>query len=171
MNCYDDLRRLMNDWNGVVQDDVCLVVIGGWSKAARPPVLAGKRQLGESCELTVRRKRHEMGSLPSGIVAVPYIVEEERDVQAFVEECTGDDGLLVGPRWALERWHKQPCGLRARRFRGRPVDPDESDESEVCLDLMKSEATATKAAKRVWAVLDVGILARRSILGPSDVSH
>ena len=180
---YDVYQCLMDYWDEVMQDDVYLVVTDGWSEAARPRVLVGKRQAGESPDLTVRRTKYKMDLLPPGLVAGRNFSEEQREVElllaeqerigreleAFVEEHTGEDGLLDGATTDAGNVTQAAVRARLRKIRGGG-DPDECDALEVCLDLMKAEAKAKRAAKEARALLDAEILARYATLTRSEIA-
>ena len=181
---YDVYQCLMDYWDELMQDDVYLVVTGGWSEAARPRVLVGKRQAGESPDLTVRRTKYKMDLLPPGLVAVRYFSEEQREVEfllaeqeriaremeAFVEENTGEDGLLGGATTDAGNVTQAVVRARLREVRSGGGDSDERDTLEVCLDLMKAEAKAKRAAKEARALLDAEILARYATLTRSEIA-
>ena len=181
---YDVYQCLMDFWDEVMQADVYLVVTGGWLEAARPRVLVGKRQAGESADLTVKRTKYGMDLLPPDLVASRYfaygqrevkllLAEQERigrEVEAFVEENTGEDGLLDSATTDAGKVTQTAVRTRLREIRDGPADPDESDVLEVCLDLMKAHGKAKRAAKDAQVKLDTEILARYATLGPSEVA-
>ena len=181
---YDVYQCLMDYWDEVMQDDVYLVVTDGWSEAARPRVLVGKRQAGESPDLTVKRTKYKMDLLPPGLVAGRYFSEEERvvefliaeqdrigrEVEAFVEENTGEDGLLDGATTDAGNVTQAAVRARLKEIRGGDGDPDERDTLEVCLDLMKAEAKAKRATKEARTLLDAEILARYASLTPPEIA-
>ena len=109
---YDVYQCLMDYWDEVMQDDVYLVVTEGWTEAARPRVLVPVKGKGtaEAPDLTVNRKKYRMDLVPPGLVVARYLAtvqaevdrlrtEEERiarELAEFVEEYSGEDGLLEG---------------------------------------------------------------------------
>ncbi len=181
---YDVYQCLMDYWDEVMQDDVYLVVTDGWSEAARPRMLVGKRQAGESPDLTVKRTKYKMDLLPPGLVAGRYFSEEERvvefliaeqdrigrEVEAFVEENTGEDGLLDGATTDAGNVTQAAVRARLKEIRGGDGDPDERDTLEVCLDLMKAEAKGKRAAKEARTLLDAEILPRYATLTRSEIA-
>ncbi|MYC90009.1 MAG: SAM-dependent DNA methyltransferase [Gemmatimonadetes bacterium] len=181
---YDVYQCLMDYWDEVMQDDVYLVVTDGWSEAARPRVLVGKRQAGESPDLTVRRTKYKMDLLPPGVVAGRYFAEEQREVEfllaeqdrigreveAFVEENTAEDRSLDGATTDAGNVTQAAVRRRLKEIRGDSGDPDERDALEVCLDLMKAEAKAKRAAKDARASLDAETLARYATQTPSEIA-
>ncbi|MDE0102751.1 MAG: class I SAM-dependent DNA methyltransferase [Bryobacterales bacterium] len=181
---YDVYQCLMDYWDAVMQDDVYVVVTVGWSEAARPQVLVGKRQAGESSDLTVRRMKYKMDLLPPDLVAARYCAAEQREValllaererigrevEGFVEEHTGEDGLLDGATTNTGKVTQAAVRARLKEVRGGSGDPDERGALELCLDLMKTHAKAKRVVKTAQAKLDAGVLARYAELGAAEVS-
>ena len=182
---YDVYQCLMDYWDEVMQDDVYLVATGGWSEAARPRVLVGKQQAGESPDLTVRRTKYKMDLLPPDLVSARYFADGQREVELlvaererigrevseFVEENTGEGGLLDGATTDAGNVTLAAVRRRLKKIRGGSGDPEERDALEVCLDLMKAEAGAKKAAKDARALLDAKILARYATLTRSEIAE
>ena len=182
---YDVYQCLMDYWDEVMQDDVYLVVTNGWVEAVRPRVLAGgKGQPAESPDLTVKRTKYRMDLLPPSFVAARYFADAQRDVErlraeqerigreveAFVEEHTGEDGMLDGAKTDAGNVTQAAVRARLKEIRGERGDPDERDALEACLDLMKALAKAKKAAKNAQAKLDTEILGRYATLDQSEVA-
>ena len=182
---YDVYQCLMDYWGDVMQDDVYLAVTDGWGEAARPRVLAGGRgQAVESADLTVKRTKYRMELLPPSLVAARYFADAQREVErlraeqerigreveAFVEENTGEDGPLDGATTDAGNVTQAAVTARLREIRDGRGDPDERDALEVCLDLMKALAKAKKAAKDAQAKLDAEVLPRYATLRPSEVA-
>ena len=181
---YDVYQCLMDYWDEVMQDDVYLVVTGGWLEAARPRVLVGKRQAGESPNLTVGGTKYKMDLLPPDLVAGRYFAEEQRevefllaeqertgrDVEAFVEEHTGENGPLDGTTTDAGNVTQAVVRARLKEVCGGAEDPDERDALEICLDLMKAEAKAKRTAKEARALLDAETLAHYVTLTRSEVA-
>ncbi len=182
---YVVYQCLMDYWDEVMQDDVYLVVTEGWSEAARPRVLAGKRQGSESPDLTVRRTKYRMDLLPPDLVAARHFAKEQREVErliaehdrigreaeAFGEENAGEDGLLGGATTDAGNVTQASVRSRLKAIGEEAEDRDERDALEVCLELMKAEARAKKAAKDAQASLDAKILARYATLTPAEVAE
>ncbi len=182
---YDVYECLMDYWDEVMQDDVYLVVTDGWLEAAQPRVLVrAKGQAGESPDLTIKRTKYKMDLLPPNLVAVRYFAEEKREVEflraeqqrigreveEFIEENTGEDGLLDGATTEAGKVTQAAVTARLKEICGGAGDPHERDSLEVCLDLMKALAKAKKVAKEAQALLDAEVLTRYATLGQSEVA-
>ena len=169
---YDVCRCLVDYWDEVLQDDAYLV----WTEAARPRILACGTGNGpkESPDITVRRMEDKMDLLPPEFEVARYfagergeverlLAEEEaigRNVAAFVEEHACQDGPLSRARTATGRVTQTAAKARLRAVGDAPEDRQERDALEVCLDLMKAQAKAMRAAKAAQAKLDANVLAR-----------
>jgi len=107
---YDLYQRLMDYWDDTMQDDAYLVAADGWVEAAkpRPPMKNGASGVKETPDLTVGKKKYKMDLIPPELVARRFFPEKvERlaelqaqadaaaaELEAFVEEHSGEEGLL-----------------------------------------------------------------------------
>ena len=177
---YDVYQCLMDYWDEVMQDDVYLVVSEGWAEATRPRVLVPVRGMrtAEPADLTVKRKKYKMDLLPPGLVIARYFATEQagvdrlraeeeevaRELEEFVEEYSGDDGLLEGATTDAGRVTQAAVRARLKVVRNDPEGSDERDALEVCLELMKSLSAAKREAKAAQTGLDAKVLARYATL-------
>ena len=144
----------MDYWDEVMQDDVYLVVTEGWTEAARPRVLVPVKGKGtaEPPDLTVNRKKYRMDLVPPGLVVARYLATEQagvdrlrteeasiaRELEEFVEEYSGDDGLLEGATSDTGKVTQAAVRARLKTVVDDPEGQEERDVLEVCLDLMKA---------------------------------
>ena len=184
---YAVYQCLMDYWDEVMQDDVYLVVTEGWAEAARPRVLVPVRVKGaaETPDLTVNRRKYRMDLLPPGLAAARYFATETaevdrlrakedtiaRELDAFVKECTGEDGLLDGATTDAGKVTQAAVKARLKEVVDDPEGREESDALDVCLDLMKALAAAKKAAKAAQTKLDVKVLARYATLTAEEIAE
>ena len=184
---YDVYQCLMDYWDEVMQDDVYLVVTEGWTEAARPRVLVPVKGKGtaETPDLTVNRKKYRMDLVPPGLVVARYFgteragvdrlrTEEEgiaRELEEFVEEYSGEDGLLEGATSDSGKVTQAAVRARLKAVAGDPEGQEERDVLEVCLDLMKALAAAKRAAKAAQAQLDSKVLARYAMLTAAEITE
>ena len=173
---YDVYQCLMDYWDEVMQDDVYLVVTEGWAEAARPRVLVPVRGKGtaEPPDLTVKRKKYKMDLLPPGLVVARYFatrqaevdrvrVEEEavaRELEEYVEEYSGEDGLLEGATTDAGKVTQAAVRARLKVVGNDPEGSDERDALKACLEFMKSRAAAKRGTKAAQTDLDSKVLAR-----------
>ena len=184
---YDVYQCLMDYWDEVMQDDVYLVVTEGWSAAARPRVLVPVKGKGtaEPPDLTVNRKKYRMDLLPPGLVVARYFATEQtevdclrteeesvaRELEEFVEEYSGEDGLLEGATSHSGKVTQAAVKARLKAVVGDPEGHEERDALEVCLDLMKALAAAKRVAKAAQAQLDSKVLARYATLTAAEITE
>jgi len=182
---YGVYQCLMDYWDEVMQDDVYLVVTEGWTEAARPRVLVPVKGKGtaETPDLTVNRKKYRMDLVPPGLVVVRYFATEQaevdrlrteqesiaRELEEFIEEYSGEDGLLEGATSDTGKVTQAAVRARLKAVVGDPEGQEERDVLEVCLDLMKALAAAKRAAKAAQTRLDSKVLARYATLTAAEI--
>ena len=182
---YDVYQCLMDYWDEVMQDDVYLVVTEGWVAAARPRVLVPVKGKGtaEPPDLTVNRKKYRMDLVPPGLVVARYFATEQaevdrlrteeesitRELEEFIEEYSGEDGLLEGATSDAGKVTQAAVRARLKTVVDDPEGQEERDVLEVCLDLMKARAAAKRAAKAAQTRLDSKVLARYATLTAAEI--
>ena len=184
---YDVYQCLMDYWDEIMQDDVYLVVTEGWTEAARPRVLVpvkGKKAA-ETPDLTVNRKKYRMDLVPPGLVVARYFATEQaevdqlrtdeeriaRELEEFIEEYSGEDGLLEGATSDTGKVTQVTVRARLKAVAGDPEGQEERDVLEVCQDLMKALAAAKRAAKAAQTRLDSKVLARYATLTAPEITE
>ena len=141
VNSYDIYQRLMSYWDETMQDDAYLVAADGWVEAARPrAIIADKgKKIKEQPDLTIGRKKYKMDLVPSDLIVTRYFVAEHdaiealrarqekaaRELEEFVEEHTGEDGLLEDA--ANDRGKITRVSVKAR-LRSARNEPDAEEE-------------------------------------------
>ena len=184
---YAVYQCLMDYWDDVMQDDVYLVVTEGWAEAARPRELVSVRGegAGESADLAVKRKRYKMDLLPPGLVVARYFATEQaeidrlraeeeaaaRELDEFVEEYSGEDGLLADATTVAGKVTQTAVRARLKVVSNDPEGRDERDGLEVCLELMKSLAAAKRGTKAAQTELDTKVLARYPTLTVAEIAE
>ena len=184
---YSVYQCLMDYWDEVMQDDVYLVVTDGWTKAARPRMLVPVRgkPAAEKPDLTVKRKKYRMDLLPPGLVVARYFAaeraeidrlradEEEiaRELEEFIEEHSGDDGLLDGATSDTGKVTQAAVRARLKEVGDDPGASEERDALDVCLELIKAHAAAKRATKAAQTKLDAKVLARYATLTAAEVAE
>ena len=151
---YSVYQCLMDYWDDVMQDDVYLVVTEGWAEAARPRVLVPVRGkgAGETADLTVKRKKYRMDLLPPRLVVGRYFAAERAEIdrlrtgeeeiarerEEFIEENSGEDGLLDGATSDTGKVTQSAVKARLKEVGDDPGASEERDALDVCLELMKA---------------------------------
>ena len=126
-----------------------------------------------------------MELLPPGLVIARYYALEQteldrlradeeaiaRELEEFVEEYTGEDGLLDGATTYAGKVTQAAVKARLKEVVDDPGGCEECDALVVCLDLMKALAAAKKAAKAVQTKLDAKVLARYATLTAAEIAE
>ena len=189
---YNVYQRLMDYWDETMQDDIYLIASDGWVKAAQPrdAIEDKDRKIKETPDLTLKRKKYKMDLIPPAlIVARDFAAEqdvldmlgaEQEDAKSaledFVEEHTGDEGLLLDV--VNDKGNVNLAGVKARLNEITPnlvtsLDEENTDEErdilERCLSLLETKAKADKAARDAQFALDTKVLARYTTLTEAEI--
>ena len=106
---YDVYQKLMDYWDEVMQDDVYLIAADGWVEAAKPREVIQDRQVKETPDLVIKKKKYKMDLIPPALIVARYFTEKqdaigalktkqataENELAEYIEEHTGEDGLLT----------------------------------------------------------------------------
>ena len=109
LNPYDVYQKLMDYWDEVMQDDVYLITMDGWVDAAKPRDFIQHKNLKETPDLTIKKKKYTMDLIPPSLIVACYYAEEQANIDAlqtalesatqtfdeYIEEHTSEDGLLA----------------------------------------------------------------------------
>ena len=189
INSYDVYQRLMDYWDDVMQDDVHLVVSDGWVEAAKPraAIEDRHRQIKETPDLTIQRRRYKMDLVPPRLVVSRWFAAEQAEVdalraahdaagqtlEAFIEDhastADGDDGPLAAA--VNDKGRVTKAGVTAR-IPEVEADPESHHEMEPLLRylvLMDAETAAGRAVKTAQAALDAQVLARYGTLTEDEI--
>ena len=189
---YDVCQRLMDYWDETMQDDICLIATNGWVEAAKPrdTIEDKNRKIKETPDLTLKRKKYKMDLIPPALIVARYFIAERGDLEGlqakqedaksaledFVEEHTGDEGLLLDA--ANDKGNVTLGGVKARLKEitpdlVTPLDEEDTDEErnalECCLCLLETKAKADKAVKDAQLALNTKVLARYTTLTEAEI--
>ena len=182
---YDVYQCLMDYWAGTMQDDVDLVAAEGWVEGAKPHGIVEdkEKKIRETPDLVVGRRKYKMDLVPPGLIVRRYFAADEatvedlaalqesaaRDLEEFVEEHTGEEGLLEDAMNESGRVTRKTVSDRSKAV-GR--DPEFAAEHEALarvMELIEAEARAAKAVKKARAALDERVLARYATLTEGEI--
>jgi type I restriction enzyme M protein len=178
---YDVYQSLMGYWDATMQDDVFLVIAGGWVSAAKPRVIVEdkEKKLKEVPDLIVGHTRYKMDLLPPSLLIArffagpvdSYAALESRRIDAdsaleeFTQEHSGEDGLLEDV--INDKGNVTKTAVQAR-LKEVAEDPDSGEERMVlgrCLELINAQARAEQALKAAHTK----ILARYATLSEDEI--
>lgn len=185
---YAVYERLMSYWNGVMHDDVALIMGAGWIDAARPrkTIEDKDRKISETPDLVIgsgrNASKYKMDLIPPGLIVGRYFrarqseVDEldakveliSQQIEALVGENSGEEGPLAQ---AMDdgKITKSLASARLREARLEITDPEEISALSDLVALYDAEADAKKKAKAASAALDVEVLAQYGGLTINDV--
>ena len=186
LSAYDVYQRLMDYWDDVMQDDVYLIAADGWIEAAQPRgIIEDKeKKIKETADLTIKRNKYKMDLVPPALIVARYFATEQADVgflqvkqetasrelEEFVEEHTGEDGLLEDV--VNDKGKVTKAGvtgqLKAIQDDGEPESDKERDALTRCLAFIEAESKAGKAVKEAQTALDQRVLLRYATLTETE---
>ena len=165
--------------------DVYLIVADGWVEAAKPRgIIEDKeKKLKETPDLTIGRKKYKMDLIPPALVIARYFAAERtaletlqakqdvavRELEAFVEEHAGEEGLLADAANDKGKVTKAGVKDRLKTIQHEPESGEERDALQRCLALIEAESSTGKAVKDVQTKLDQRVLARYALLSETEI--
>lgn len=184
---YDVYQRLMDYWADEMQDDVYLIAVDGWLKAAKPRgIISNKeRQINEKPDLAIGKTKYKMDLIPPELIVARYFSEEKvkierleqqqeeasSEIEEYVEENTGEEGLLEEAVNEKGSVTKSAVTDRLKEL-GKSPDPEFADEHKALsryLELYEAESAAKKAIKDAQSVLDKKVLQKYGELTEEDI--
>ena len=185
LDAYDVYQCLRDYWEEAMQDDIYLIVGEGWFQAAQPRAIVQdrKRNLKEAPDLVVKRRKYKLDLIPPALVVTRNFETEQHAIETlertrdsaaqeladFIEEHTGEDGLLQDATNDRNKITKASATSRRRAIRDEHVSDEERQTLERCLTLIKAESTASKAVKKAQAALDAQVLGRYATLSEDEI--
>ena len=182
---YDVYQRLMDYWDEVMQDDVYLIATDGWVEAARPHgIIEDKeKKIKETPDLTIKGKKYKVDLIPPALVVARYFATEQtaletlqaeqdsvaRALEEFVEEHTGEDGLLADAANDKGTVTKASVKERLKTIQAEPESDKEREALKRCLALIEAESNAGKAVKDAQAALDQKVLDHYAVLTEAEI--
>lgn len=180
---YDVYQILMSYWAEVMHDDVSVITQDGWGAAAvvRELVVGKGEKSKETPDLVVGKKKYKMELIPPDLIVNRYFREERarldaaqaecerlaQELESFLEENLGDDGLLEGATTEAGSVTKASLKSRYKELK-KPGDAAEMVVIQECEARMELEAAARKAVAVAQEKLDALALAKYSNLGQCD---
>jgi type I restriction enzyme M protein len=184
---YDVYEQLMTYWQGVMHDDVFLIMNEGWSQALRPrtSIEDKDRRLSETPDLVIGSgrgaSRYKMDLIPPALVVERYFADEQaeldeltataeeasRTLEEYLEEHAVEDGLLAD---ALEddKITRALATVRLKEAQQKGADPDEVNALKHLINLYDSEAATATALKKAETTLNLSTLKKYAEIAETD---
>ena len=182
---FDAYQCLMDYWAGVMQDDVDLIAAEGWVEGAKPRGIVEDKakKIKETPDLTIGRRKYKMDLVPPGLIVNRYFAAEQaaidelaarqeiatRELEEFVEEQSGEEGLLEDAMNDNGKVTKKAVTDRLKEIRRNPEFAEEREALTRVMALIEAEAGAKKAVKEARAALDKQVLARYASLTEDEI--
>ena len=187
---YDVYQKLMDYWNEVMQDDVYLIATDGWVEAAKPREVIQNRQVKETPDLVIKKKKYKMDLIPPALIVAHYFVSQQDAIEMletkqatavstlaeYIENHTGDEGLLADA--VNDSGNVTASSVKARLKALTPDmltpheiqdNADEQDAFKYCLLLLDAKSKADKAVKDAQLALDRQMLAHYATLTEDEI--
>ena len=182
---YDIYQRLMDYWRETMQDDVYLIAGDGWIEAVRPRGIVEdkERKIKETPDLIISRKKYKMDLVPPALIVARYFAEERsaiealqiehdnaaRELEEFIEENSGDEGLLVDAMNEKGKITKAGVKEQLKAIKNEEDSDEERETFTRCLELMEAESEAGSAVKEAQTALDEKVLATYAKLNEAEI--
>ena len=190
LDSYDVYQKLMDYWDEVMQDDVYLIAADDWIEATKPREVIQDKQVKETPDLIIKKNKYKMDLIPPALIVARYFTDAqdaiemlqtklaaaESELAEFVEEHTGEDGLLADA--TNDSGNITANSVKARLKALTPDlithhetqdNDDEQDALEHCLSLLDVKSKADKAIKESQLDLDTQVLARYATLTEDEI--
>jgi type I restriction enzyme M protein len=169
---YSIYQHLMNYWSETMQDDVYMIVFGGWKVEIN--ILRNKsgKEIGWDCDL-----------IPKSFVIEEYFSEKQGEIdqlnilleeasqnkQDLEEENSGDEDLFADSRSDAGKITKGELSKRIKEIKNEPEYEDELKVLQDYLELINKEADLKKQIKEAESNLDKKLLKKYKILSEKEI--
>jgi len=153
IDAYDVYQHLMDYWAATMQDDVYLIVHGGWAEAAKPRLIVETKEQKskEQPDFTVGKQKFKSDLIPAALLVARYFAAE----QAAIEAVEAELGTLEQKLDELKEEHGGEGGLLEevafqRAYANLANELDQAGYSAAEIDTLKAEVDHyTKARDEV----------------------
>ncbi|MCW8934902.1 MAG: type I restriction-modification system subunit M [Gammaproteobacteria bacterium] len=178
---YDVYQILMDYWAEVMQDDVYVLVQDGWpaGKVLRELVAKKGEKLKEAPDLIIKKAKYKAELIPPALIVARYFKKEQvnidniqieldaatQELESFIEEHSGEDGLLSEALNDKEKVTKASIASRLKIT----IDKDEKAALKQARKLFESETDGKKALKEAQEALDLSVFKHYATLSEDDI--
>ncbi|NLA31771.1 MAG: type I restriction endonuclease subunit M, partial [Methanomicrobiales archaeon] len=184
---YDIYQCLMDHWAGMMQDDVDLIIAEGWVAGAKPRVVIEDtaRRIRETPDLVIKRRKYRMDLIPPALIVSRYFAADRaavdefvglqegasRDLEEFIEEHAGEEGLLEDAVSEAGRVTRKAVNDRLKVVGRDPEFIEEREALREALALIDAEARAKRAVRGAQAGLDERVFTRYATLTEDEIKR
>ena len=182
---YAVYQHLMDYWAETMQDDVYAIVQDGWQAAARPRELVAEKgqKNKETPDLTIGRKKYKTDLIPPDLIVARYFADEqkhidqlqakaaaaEQELESFVEEHSGEEGLLEEARNDKGKITRASLKARLAEIKGNKELDDERQALQQCQKLIDAESAANKQLKDAFKARDEAVFKHYAKLTEAEI--
>ncbi|AUM13482.1 type I restriction-modification system subunit M [Ketobacter alkanivorans] len=178
---YDIYQILMDYWADTMQDDTYVLVQDGWAagKVLRELVVKKGEKLKETPDLTLGKTKYKAELIPPALIVARYFATEQanldalqaaldstsQELETFIEENSGDDGLLSEALNDKDKVTKASVTARLKLAK----DPEEKAALKQAKNLFDAETDAKKSLKEAQDELDLAVFKQYPELTEDDI--
>jgi type I restriction enzyme M protein len=176
---YDVYQHLMDYWADVMQDDVYTIAQVGWMEAAKLQRVTGQ----DKPDFVVGRQKLKADLIPPHLMVARFFAAEQaaldglqaaldaatQELDAFIEENTGEEGLLEDAKTDKDKITKGSLKTRLGEITFVADSDDEHTAILRCQELMDAVSDADKAVKDAQRALDAAVFARYGTLTEGEI--
>ncbi len=185
---YAIYQHLMDYWLETMQDDIYVIVQEGWQAAALPRELVDDKDKKntknkETPDLVIGKKKYKTDLIPPRLITARYFAGEQvhidqlqaeadaaaQELESFIEEHSGEEGLLEEARNDKGKITKASLKARLREIKGNSEFEDEYELLRQCQKLMDCEAAATKQLKAAIKARDEAVFKHYAKLTGAEI--
>ena len=186
---YDIYQLLMDYWAETMQDDVYVLAQDGWGVGNVLRELIpekdkkGKKVYREKADFEIAKKKFKADLIPPALVIARYFSDKQdyidqlqtahdeakQTLETFIEESSGDEGLLEDAKTEKGSVTKTSVNARLKELKLLPDDDEEKAAVSHCLELITKEAAAKKAVKDSQDALDKAVFGQYPMLSEDDI--
>ncbi|WP_445495793.1 type I restriction-modification system subunit M [Photorhabdus sp. SF281] len=178
---YNVYQILMDYWADTMQDDIYVLIQDGWraGKVLRELITKKGEKLKETPDLVINKIKYKAELIPPELIVTHYFQQQQdhinqlqadidtaaQELESFIEEHSGDDGLLND---ALNEKDKVTKASVATRLKVTN-DQEEKAVLKQAKSLFEQEADAKKALKEAQDKLDIAVVKRYPTLTDDEI--
>jgi type I restriction enzyme M protein len=178
---YDIYQLLMDYWQETLQDDTYVITQDDWlaGQTIRPLTVKKGEKLKETPDLIVDKIKYKSEIIPPSLIVARYFNDEQnhinklradqdaltQELESFVEENTGDEGLLVDALTDGGKVSKASVAARLKLAK----EVEEVKALKQVKKLIEQEAVAKKAVKEAQEDLNQQVLDQYPALDIQDI--
>ncbi len=183
LDAYAVYQQLMDYWDEVMQDDVYLISAVGWVEASKPRETDQKKKIKETPNLTIGKKKYMMDLIPPALIVARYFATEqdaievlqtkqataESELAGYVEEHTGEDGLLSDAKNNKGDITASSVNARLKAIQGEQESKEEEKVLTSYALFSDAVSKSSRAIKKEQKALDQQVLTQYSTLTEIEI--